>query len=391
MCTANDLSSDPEHNPKGPTRVKSVMKVPPISAIVLALCSFGLPACHRVEGQEKGHDEHHKIVATSPQMMDVVLTQPFVCQIHSRTHIEVRALNEGYLDEVPIREGQAVRQGEVMFRVVPTLYQARLDAEKAKAAHAQQEFSNTQSLVEKGIVSPKELALYKLRLDEAVAVMKQAETELSFTYIRAPFDGIVDHLHQQKGSLVKKEEVLTTLYDNAVMWVYFNVPEVYYLDYMAHRHEPKVDEQIQLKLADGSIFRYPGAIAAIEARVNNETGTIPFRADFPNPDGLLRHGQTGNVLIKKTVKDAVVIPQRATYEILDKQYVYAIGKDNVVHPREIHVQPYGLDDIFVVKSGLEPGDKIVLEGVRQVRDGQKVEYEFRKPEDALKNQKHHAE
>ena len=119
-----------------------------------------------------------------------------------------------------------------------------------------------------------------------------------------------------------------------------------------------------------------GKIGAIEAKFNNETGNIPFRADFPNPDGLLRHGQTGNVLIHRTLNNAIVIPQRATFEILDKRYVYVVGEDHVVHQREIVIQ-HEMDDIFVIKKGLGVDDKIVFEGVRQVRDGDKVEYEFR--------------
>ena len=145
---------------------------------------------------------------------------------------------------------------------------------------------------------------------------------------------------------------------------------------MADLSQDKEDLKIELVLANGSKFPQTGKIGAIEADFNNETGNIPFRADFPNPDRLLRHGQTGTVLISRVLKDAIVIPQRATFEILDKRYVYVVDKDDVVHQREIVVQNE-LDDIFVIKKGLGVDDKIVLEGVRQVRDGEKVEYEFR--------------
>src|SRR5205085_7569710 len=128
----------------------------------------------------------------------------------------------------------------------------------------------------------------------------------------------------------------------------------------------------ELVLANGSKFRESGKIGAIEANFNNETGNIPFRADFPNPDGLLRHGQTGTVLIHRTLKNAVVIPQRTTFEILDKRYVYVIGEDHVVRQRPITIQ-HELEDIYVIQSGLDVSDKIVLEGVRQVHDGEKVE------------------
>ena len=152
----------------------------------------------------------------------------------------------------------------------------------------------------------------------------------------------------------------------------------------------KQDQKIELMLANGNKFPQTGKIGAIEAQFNNETGNIAFRADFPNPDGLLRHGQTGTVLISRTLKNAIVIPQRATFEILDKRYVYVVGKDDVVHQREIAVQNE-LDDIFVINKGLDVNDRIVLEGGRQVRDGEKVEYEFRSPEEVMANQKNHAE
>ena len=154
--------------------------------------------------------------------------------------------------------------------------------------------------------------------------------------------------------------------------------------------EDKEDRQIDLVLANGSKFPQTGKIGAIEANFNNETGNIPFRADFPNPDQLLRYGQTGTVLIHRAQKNAIVIPQRATFELLDKRYVWVIGADDVAHQRLITTQNE-LEDTFVIKSGLDMNDKIVLEGVREVRDGGKVEYEFRKPEEALAHQKFHAE
>ena len=240
------------------------------------------------------------------------------------------------------------------------------------------------------MVSQNEVALLEAKLAKAKAKAELAEAELNFTNVRAPFDGIVDRLHEQQGSLIKEGDILTTLSDNSVMWVYFNVPEARYLEYMADLEQDKEDQQIELVLANGNKFPQTGKIGAIEAKFNNETGNIPFRADFPNPDRLLRHGQTGTVLIHRVLKDAIVIPQRATFEILDKRYVYVVDKDDVVHQREIVIQNE-LDDIFVIKKGLDVNDKIVLEGVRQVRDGEKVEYEFRKPEEVLANQKYHAE
>jgi membrane fusion protein (multidrug efflux system) len=176
------------------------------------------------------------------------------------------------------------------------------------------------------------------------------------------------------------------------MWVYFNVPEKQYIEYKEAPEKEKAGQIVELKLANQKKFPSRGKIGAIEAKFNNETGTVPFRADFPNPDGLLRHGMTGTVLINRTSKNAVVIPQRATFEILDRRYVYVLGsEDGKVHQREIKVL-HELDDIYVLSKGLEPDERFVYEGIRQVRDGEKVEaYDFRPPEQVLAHLKFHAE
>ncbi|MEZ6138504.1 MAG: efflux RND transporter periplasmic adaptor subunit [Pirellulaceae bacterium] len=352
------------------------------------------------EHHATGHDPHtagehhaqHKIVVTSSVAQDVTLTQQYVCQVHSRRHIDVCALEGGYLKEILVNEGQAVEKGQSLFRILPTLYEARLDADMAEARLAQVEYDNTASLVSQNIVSPQELKLAKARLAKALATVKLARAEMNFADIKAPFDGIVDRLHEQEGSLIEEGAMLTTMSDNSVMWAYFNVPEARYLAYQAAMQAGRDQESlnIQLRLANHQVFDHTGKIGAIEADFNNETGNIAFRADFPNPDGLLRHGQTGTVLIHQVEKNAVVIPQRATFEILAKKYAYVIDEGHVVHQREI-VIANEKDDIFLIASGLQPGEKIVLEGILQVRDGEQVEYEFQDPEEVLANLKHHAE
>jgi membrane fusion protein (multidrug efflux system) len=373
------------------------MKSSSVPASIVALISFSLPAC---EPKEHAHVEHQKIVGTSPEVKDVIITQQYVCQIHSQRHINVRAIEDGYLEQIPVKEGQAVKQGDLLFKIVPILYQAKLEAELAEVQLAQIEYNNTNKLFNDKIpvVSQQEVALHLAKLAKAQAKAKLAEAELNFATIRAPFDGIIDRLHEQQGSLIKEKDILTTLSDNSLMWVYFNVPEKRYLEYKGLQVQSNdssrlelVDSRIELVLADGSKFKQTaGNTVTIEGKFNNETGNIPFRADFPNPDRLLRHGQTGTVLIHRTLKNAVVIPQRATFEILDKRYVFVVGEDHVVHQRLITIQNE-LDDIFVIKSGLDAKDKIVLEGVREVHDGERVEYEFRPSETVLLNQKNHAE
>ena len=395
-----------------------------MSHLLVVVCLSGLTAaCDKSEAQDKEehHEEHHTIVVTSPVAKDVVSTRQYVCQIHSRRHIEVRALERGYLEGVHVREGQTVKSGDVMFKIVPVLYQATLDTEVAEAELAQIKFDNTERLADQSVVSPQELALAKAELARANAKVKRAQAELSFTALRAPFDGIIDRQHEQQGSLVDEGDILTTVSDNQVMWAYFNVPEAAYLQYMASSKEDKEGVSIELLLANGEVFPQPGEIGAIEGDFDNETGNIAFRADFPNPSGVLRHGQTGTVLIHRKVPNAIVIPQRATYEILAKRYVFVVepvdkqeddhgheaaaehggehGAEHgeasaenrgVVRQREIVIQDE-LDDVYVIKEGLGVNEKIVFEGVQQVRDGDEVAYEVETSDKILNHLKYAAE
>lgn len=360
----------------------------PRQLLVLAILSVSLSACnvHR----EEHHQEAHKIIATTPQAQDVTITQQYVCQIHSQRHIQVRALEMGYLEAIPIKEGQSVKKDDLLFQVIPILYQKKAEAEAAEANLARMEFNYTKSLVDKKMVSENELKLLNAKLSKAEAKADLAKAELNFATVKSPFDGIVDRLHYQQGSLVQEGDVLTTLSDNSVMWVYFNVPEARYLKYMSDTAENKDQIKIELVLANGKKFEQIGKIGAIEADFNNQTGNIAFRADFPNPDRILRHGQTGTIHLKRVQKDAIVIPQRATFEVLDKRFVYVVDKDHVAHQREISIENE-LDDIFVLKSGVGVDETIVLEGTRQVRDGDKVEYESLEPDQVAANLKYHAE
>jgi membrane fusion protein (multidrug efflux system) len=346
----------------------------------------------------EAHHEQHQIVVTSPMAKDVIITQEYVCQIRSRRHIDVKALEEGYLMPISVKEGQQVKEGEVLFEIRPVLFKARWEAAVAERNLAQLELANTERLAKKQGVSQNEVQLYKAKLARAQANLDLVEAELNFTKVKAPFDGIIDRLKEQQGSLVKEGDILTTLSDNNVMWVYFNVTEKRYLEYMAETGQNKQSPDIILMLANHSKFPHSGKIdpahhiGAIEANFNNETGNIAFRADFPNPDGLLRHGQTGTVLINRLLNGAIVIPQRATFENLAKRYVYVVGKDDVVHQREILVD-HELEDIYVIEKGiLDVNDRIVLEGIRQVRDDEKlVGYEHRDPEQVMGKLKNKAE
>lgn len=360
----------------------------PICLLLPALLLLAHPGCHKSEGHV--HESHRTLVVTSPIAENVVTKQQYVCQIHSCRHIDIRAIETGYLEKIQVREGQAVDENQLLFQILPTLYQARLDTDLAELNQVQIELTNTIKLFEKNVVPDVEVSLVKAKLAKAQAKVELAKAELNFTSLRAPFQGIIDRLQKQQGSLVEEGDILTTLSDNSTMWVYFNVPEKAYLQYMAEDQSERDELKIELQLANGHKFDQLGKIGAIEAEFNNQTGNIPFRADFANPKRLLRHGQTGTILISQVHPNAVVIPQRAVFEILAKRYVYVVDAENIVRQREIVVEQE-LDDIYLIKEGLNVDEKIVLEGIRQVRDGEEVEFEFRPPQTVLSNLKYHAE
>jgi membrane fusion protein, multidrug efflux system len=351
------------------------MKAARVQVIILLLIPLPLSAS-KAYGQ-KPSDEAARITVTTVESKDVALTQQYVCQIHARHHIDVRAPAEGYIEAILVKEGQAVKKGDVIYQIGPILYQARLDAAKAERDFALLEFNNTKRMFENKVITQYEVKLFEAKLAKAQAQANLAEAELNFTRIRAPFDGMVGRPRRQLGSFVQKGETLTTFSDNSLIYADFRVPEARYLEYSAETDQKKGSPAVVLVLANGKKYYLPGKIATIGAEI--EAGNATFRADFPNPERLLRHGQTGTVWVSQQMQnDAIVIPQRATFEARDTRYVYVVDKDRVAHLREIVVQNES-GDLFVIKKGVEVGDKIVLDGVSLVRDGGKMEFEDRQP------------
>jgi len=322
-----------------------------------------------------------KFLVTSPIRLDTAINEDYVCQIHSIRHIELRSQERGYIENIYVDEGQLVKEGQLLFRIMPRLYNAEYQKAQAETELARIEYLNTKALADSNVVSKNELAMAKARFDRANAILALAEVHLNFTEIRAPFAGIIDRFHVRLGSLVDEGDLLTNLSDNSEMWVYFNVPEAEYLEY---KSKPKDGdkEKVSLLMANNKSFSYQGLITAIEADFNNETGNIPFRATFPNPEGLLRHGETGNIVMTVPLKKALLIPQKATFEVLEKRYVYVVDKDHNLQSREIEVAAE-FPHVYAIKSGLKESDKILLDGLRLVRDKDKIEYDFIRPKAAL--------
>jgi len=350
-------------------------------------------AGHHADGGHKEEGSHHEeeeeesqLVLTKPIIRDTVISRDYVCQIRSCRNIEIRALERGYLETVKVKEGQMVNEGDVMFTILPRVYSAVVKRAEAEAQVARVEFENTKRLLDSNVVSDKELTMAKAKLDQKMAEVNLSQTHLGFTTIKAPFTGLMDRLRLRNGSLVEVGDLLTTLSDNSEMWIYFNVPEADYLEY-ASTVQSEESKKVSLIMANGKTFDQKGRVNVIEAEFNNKTGTIPFRADFPNPKGLLRHGETGNIRMQRTVKGALLVPQKSTFELGGDFYIYTVGKDDVIKQVKIDVAEE-LEDLFVVHGGLTTEDRIIFEGQRQAHDGEKAhDYRFEETKDAYANLK----
>jgi membrane fusion protein (multidrug efflux system) len=344
--------------------------------MVMALCgSLMNTSCESKKHEKK--EEETVFLVTNPIEKDTTVEKDYVAQIRAISHIELRALEKGYLQKIFVDEGQHVKQGQLMFQILPSLYEAEQQKAQAEANYAEVEYRNTKALADSNIVSKNELALAKAKLDKAKAEVSLASVHLGFTQVKAPFNGIMDHFQVRLGSLVDEGDLLTTLSDNSKMWVYFNVTEAEYLNYQ-NRLKSNNKEVVKLMMANNQLFDYPGVVETIEADFNNETGNIAFRATFPNPKALLRHGETGSIIITTPLKQAMMIPQKATFEVLEKKYVYVIDKDGTVRSREVSIAAE-LPHIFIVESGLKKDDQILLEGIRQVHENEKVHVKFMEP------------
>ncbi|MDY3547747.1 efflux RND transporter periplasmic adaptor subunit [Riemerella anatipestifer] len=347
------------------------------------LIVLNLSSCKSEDKDKK--EEMPVYPITQPLKMDTNISKDFVAQIQSQKNIEVRAQEKGFLDKIYVDEGQYVKAGQVLFRIMPQVYEAELMKTRAEVEQARIEYQNASILAGNNIVSKNEKALAKAKLDAASAEMRMAQLHLSFTTIRAPFSGVINRIPLKLGSLIEEGDLLTSLSDNTNVYAYFNVSEPEYLSYQTNADE-RSKQQVTLVMANGQEHPEKGFIQNIEGEFNNETGNIAFRAKFPNSDLLLRNGQTGKVRMEIPVKNALIIPQKATYEIQDQKYVFVVDKNGKVESRNIKVS-YSLPDIYVVSSGLSAGDKILLEGVQKVRDNDVVKTQFQNPKEVLKTLK----
>lgn len=352
-----------------------------IILFIASCASLCLAGCQ----SEKEKEEEIKYIVSAPIQMDTTIVKNYVCQIQAIRHIELRTQERGYLEKIFVDEGQFVKKGQLLFQIMPTLYNAEVQKASAEVEFAAIEYRNTKGLADSNVVAPNELAMSKAKLNKAKAELSLAQVHRDFTEIRAPFDGIIGRFEKKLGSLVDEGELLSAMSDNSQMWVYFNVPEAEYLNFRTHLTEENL-KQVNLLMANNQLFDSSGKVETIEADFNNETGNIAFRATFPNPKRLLRNGETGNIQMSIPYKNALLIPQKATFEVLEKHYVFVIDKNNVAHQKEVSIAGE-MPDLYAIKDGLTANDKIIIEGIRKVKNNEKVKFEYQDPKTVMANLK----
>lgn len=331
--------------------------------------------------RHKHEGESQALSATKPWHQDVVVKQVYVAQVKAIQHIELRAFEKGYLTHIYVDEGRLIKKGQKMFQVMPMLVNAHYEKAKAEYEANEIELENTERLFQQNVVSKTELALVRARWKKNKAAMNLAKSHLDLATVSAPFTGIMDKFNVRLGSLVDEGALLTTMSDISKLWVYFNVSEKDYLNFVGKNKRKGAPIKVRLMMANGQEFKYEGSADTIEGEFDSETGTIPFRATFPNPERLLRHGETGNVIIRENLPNALVIPQKATFEVLDKRYVFVVDEKGALAATEITVA-HEVPHLFVVESGITDKDTILLEGLGKVHDKEIVKVNV-EPADAV--------
>lgn len=371
-------------SPPHKCRDKETLSMNRIKKLIFIYCSLIPIFLTGCQSPPETKEVEYTYPVSRPLVKDMGLNDEYVCQIRAIQHIELRALEKGYLQKKYVDEGQFVRQGQILFQIKPNIYKADVEKSKAEVDLASIELQNNKALVEKDIISKSEAAMSAAKLARAAAEMEMAQTHLGFTEIRAPFSGLVGRFGDIRiGSLLDEGDLLTTLSDNHKMWVYFNVPEARYLDYMKKKRN-NVAQTVQLKLANNDLYPEVGTIETIESDFSNTSGNIAFRATFNNPNTLLRHGETGTILWPKLIKKAVIIPQKSTFEILDKKFVLVVDKNGILHEREIVVAEEA-PNVFILKSGLNPNEMFLLERQNKIYKGDKIKYKVLDPQTVIKN------
>jgi len=347
---------------------------------------FGLLLLSACTSKTEDAAEIQTLEVSTPISLDTTIRQEFVADIHAIQNVEIRARVKGYLDRILVDEGKPVKKGQVMFTINSQEYVADLARAKAVLSQATADLKaeeltlvNTRLLVDKNVISKNQLAIslakvdgLKAKREEALAHVRSAELKVDHSNIRAPFDGVVDRLPFKRGSLVDEGTLLTTLSDNASVFAYFNVSEQEYLAF-SQKGGVNQSSMVELLLANGETYSEKGVVETIEGEFDKNTGNIAFRARFANPNKLLRHGASGKIQLPKKLVGYWAIPQKSVFEIQEKSYVFVKDPTGVVKMKGISPD-VRIPHFYLVKSGFNSQDTVLIECIQLVKQGQKSTY-----------------
>lgn len=320
------------------------------------------------------------------------LKTSYPATIKGMQDIEIRPKVSGYLVKLLVDEGATVRKGQPLFLIDSEQYRATVKAAKAqirvcRANIATQKLTvdNKRMLFKQNIISNYDLkmaentlASYEAQLAAAEAQLQSAQDNLRWCTVTSPADGVVGSIPYRVGSLVSGQsaEALTTVSNISKMYVYFSMTEKQLL--ALTREAGGVNAAIKkmpavsLVLSDGTTYSQSGTISTVSGVIDPSTGSVQMRATFDNAQHILRSGGTGSILIPTHASDAIMVPQSATFDVQDKKFVYVVNADKTVATREITVLPQNNGQTYVVASGLRAGERIVVDGVNQLKNGQKI-------------------
>jgi RND family efflux transporter MFP subunit len=360
--------------------------------LIIISFSFVLFSC----SEQTIVEEPESFSVTSPIVLDTSLATAYVGEVSAIQNVEIRSRVRGYISANHVDEGKMVAQGQLLFSIENSIQReelakasALLKSSMLEAKTAEIDFKNTKQLVEKNVVSATELELSRIRFESAQAKVEEAQanesfarTMLSYTEIRAPFSGIISRIPFKIGSLVEEGTMLTTISNLDEVFVYFSFTEREYLNYLQQKDD--TNKSVRFVMANSDLFDHRGVIETTAGEISTGTGTITFRARFPNPDRLLRHGATGKIQLFSNFNGVMLIPQKSVFEIQDKKYVYVVGEDGKVRSRVINVQKE-IPDFYIIVKNLDTKDKIVYEGAQLLREETAISAQFVSMREILRN------
>ena len=364
-----------------------------IGSLSVLLASATLASCSGNKGQQMEMPAPAIATVTlAPQNVDLQSTYP--ATIKGKTDIDIRPQVTGFITKVHVDEGQRVRKGQALFTLDQVQFQAAVDQARATLNSAQTAVNTAKmtadskkTLLDKNIISQYEYQLAENSLQQAnaqlataKAALVNAQKNLAYTVVTSPSDGVVGQIPNREGSLASPSSAqpLTTVSDNSQVYAYFSLTEKDLLA-LSGNGKGSLDAAIKsmpavrLKLSDGTIFPIEGKVATVSGVIDNNTGSSSVRALFSNPDGVLRSGATGQIIIPSPMDSVLVIPQKATFELQDRRFVYVVNDSNKVVSTPIAIETNNDGKVFVVTSGLKAGDRVAIEGVgTKLKDGMTI-------------------